>query len=181
MFSRHTSQFGSCASEIHKTLCYFFAAINIFLALDLLADFSEDAIDDLDRDDDDDDSDEYLFSQPMQGQWYRMSYGMLAGPALANIILAVLLVIGVYKRRPAFVRLFKWFVVAQMLVLLFALLYSYYFYINMFGRKGSIFTIWLVLVVSLALFGTEAWIAGDYYKLLLEELRIENLDSSLVI
>lgn len=47
------SQFGSCASEIHKTLCYFFAGINIFLALDFLADFSDDLIDDLDDDDSD--------------------------------------------------------------------------------------------------------------------------------
>uniref|UniRef100_A0A8D8FPK1 (northern house mosquito) hypothetical protein n=1 Tax=Culex pipiens TaxID=7175 RepID=A0A8D8FPK1_CULPI len=42
MFRYHTSQFGSCAMEIHKTLCYFFAGINIFLALDLLTEYLDD-------------------------------------------------------------------------------------------------------------------------------------------
>ncbi|XP_055535197.1 uncharacterized protein LOC129724368 isoform X1 [Wyeomyia smithii] len=174
MFRHHMSQFGSCASEVHKTLCYFFAGINIFLAIDFLADCSDDLIDDLN----DDDSDERLDDLSLESHMKTTMLQTLIGPAIANIILAVLLIIGVYKRRPAFIRLFKLFIIAQIFVLLIACVFSYYVAMK---REGSNVILLLVLIVSIALFGTEAWIVGDYHKLLLEELRVESLEESRVI
>uniref|UniRef100_A0A8D8JPQ8 (northern house mosquito) hypothetical protein n=1 Tax=Culex pipiens TaxID=7175 RepID=A0A8D8JPQ8_CULPI len=93
MFRYHTSQFGSCAMEIHKTLCYFFAGINIFLALDLLTEYLDDifaifedrTLANLDQD------------EAVEHSVVLAAFGFVVGPALANIVLAILLIVGVYQ------------------------------------------------------------------------------------
>ncbi|XP_058458357.1 uncharacterized protein LOC131434983 isoform X1 [Malaya genurostris] len=164
MFRHHTAQFGTCASEVHKTLCYFFAGVNIFLAIDILADLSTgDILEKLDEDDSDERFDRQLLGS---------SISLLPlGPALANIVLAVVLIVGVYTRRPAFIRIFKLFVIAQIVVLLFAVFFSHRFLLT---HEESYIVNIIVLAIIIALFGTEAWIAGDYYKLLMEEIRLES-------
>ncbi|EAT43269.1 AAEL005264-PA [Aedes aegypti] len=165
MFRHHMTQYGSCASEVHKTLCYFFAALNIFLALDMLADFSSVWFDALDE------SSEQRYHGLTHVEAYKMLMGaFIAGPAIANVCLAVMLIIGVYKRRPTLIRVFRLFILAQVVVICFMALFSYSIVLE---HRGSHTIMLFVLVVSIALFGAEAWIAGDYHKLLLEEMQLE--------
>ncbi|XP_062549854.1 uncharacterized protein LOC134214512 [Armigeres subalbatus] len=168
MFRHHMTQYGSCASEVHKTLCYFFAALNIFLALDMLADFSAVWFDALD-----DSGDRY--NDAISVQSYKMLMCLvIAGPAIANICLAVMLIVGVYKRRPTYIRVFRMFIMAQVIVICFLALFSYTIVLE---HRGSHTIMLFVLVISIALFGAEAWIAGDYHKLLLDEMQLEDSDS----
>lgn len=166
MFRHHMTHFGSCASEIHKTLCYFFGGLNIFLALDILADFSAVWFEMAD-------SQEpmvFLGDQPT-GDAYRIgTFVLIAGPAVANVCLAVVLIVGVYKRHPTFVRVFRMFIMAQMIIICILAAFSYS---TVLKHRGSNTIMLFVLVVAIALFGAESWIAGDYYKLLLEEINLE--------
>lgn len=114
MFRYHTSQFGSCALEIHKTLCYFFAGVNIFLALDLLTEYLDDIFEifehrtlaNLEQDEAVEHSGEIARSSGLNWLVYGShfflavvlaAFGFVVGPALANIVLAILLIVGVYQ------------------------------------------------------------------------------------
>uniref|UniRef100_A0A023EI35 Putative secreted protein n=1 Tax=Aedes albopictus TaxID=7160 RepID=A0A023EI35_AEDAL len=168
MFRHHMTQFGSCASEVHKTLCYFFAALNIFLAMDMLADFSSVWFDALDE------SGGERFQGVTDAEASKMAMGLIIiGPAIANVCLAVMLIIGVYKRRPTYIRVFRLFILAQVVVICFLAIFSYSIVLE---HRGSHTIMLFVLVISIALFGAEAWIAGDYHKLLLEEMLLEETD-----
>ncbi|XP_039441795.1 uncharacterized protein LOC120422436 isoform X1 [Culex pipiens pallens] len=170
MFRYHTSQFGSCAMEIHKTLCYFFAGINIFLALDLLTEYLDDifaifedrTLANLDQD------------EAVEHSVVLAAFGFVVGPALANIVLAILLIVGVYQRRPMYVRIFRSFIFFQMVVVCILSVFSYKVILE---HESSYIIMLLVLAITIALFGAEAWIAGDYYKLLMEEIHHENLQT----
>ncbi|XP_055628067.1 uncharacterized protein LOC129769683 isoform X2 [Toxorhynchites rutilus septentrionalis] len=159
MFRVHTSRYGSCASEIHKTMCYFFAGLNIFLTLHLMANLLHDDLEVLD------DLEEYF--DRLGNKFF------VGGPAVANFILAVMLIFGVYDRRPALIRVFQLFIIAQMVVIG---IISVFVYTIVVQQEISNFFLLFVLTVFTALFGAEAWIAGDYYKLLLEEIRFESFE-----
>lgn len=160
MFQHHMTHFGSCASEIHKTLCYFFGGLNIFLALDILADFSTVWFEMAD-------SQERFHGEPNEDAYRIVKFIVIAGPAVANICLAIVLIVGVYKRHPTYVRVFRMFILAQMVMICILALFSYS---TVLKHRGSYTIMVFVLVISIALFGAESWIAGDYYKLLLEEI-----------
>ncbi|XP_055628065.1 uncharacterized protein LOC129769683 isoform X1 [Toxorhynchites rutilus septentrionalis] len=178
MFRVHTSRYGSCASEIHKTMCYFFAGLNIFLTLHLMANLLHDDLEVLD------DLEEYfdrlgnkckskLFSFWFVTHFLVPFVVFVGGPAVANFILAVMLIFGVYDRRPALIRVFQLFIIAQMVVIG---IISVFVYTIVVQQEISNFFLLFVLTVFTALFGAEAWIAGDYYKLLLEEIRFESFE-----
>ncbi|XP_058831182.1 uncharacterized protein LOC131689859 isoform X1 [Topomyia yanbarensis] len=163
MFRHHTARFGSCASEVHRTLCYFFAGVNIFIVIDLLADFTSNGFLDKFHDDDSADARSPNLLIPL-------------GPGLANVCLAVLLIVGVYTRRPGLIRIFKVFIVAQMVVLIFAIVFAFQF---LWVRDDSYLPVIAIFAIAAVLFGIEGWIAGDYHKILLEEIQRENSAASL--
>lgn len=86
---------------------------------------------------------------------------MLISPCFANIILALLLIAGVAKRRPSFIKIFLIFTYMQIVVLLLIAVYMYRLVVH--GRHDLRLDAHGVGIL-IALFGLEAMIASGGLK-----------------
>ncbi|XP_055608018.1 uncharacterized protein LOC129755512 isoform X2 [Uranotaenia lowii] len=165
MFRHHTSQYGSCSKDTHRTLCIISAILNIFVAQALFSSCTDQLIkflapsrfnfDALEHGEFDADK----FINRMHMNFYAML--IMTGPTFANIILAGIMLVGIYRKRPGLVYVFRMFCFGQIALFCLVVLAT-------ISMGDPLFT--LGFVVFIALLAVEAWITGDYYKILLREV-----------
>ncbi|XP_029725800.1 uncharacterized protein LOC109420233 isoform X3 [Aedes albopictus] len=127
--------------KLYKVLCYLTAVLNILLVIQVVI--------------------HVVLPVPS-----RAIADILFPPCLGNLCLAVILIFGVAKRMPSFIRLFRIFMFAQMAFLL--MIAVYFFRLVVHGREDMRVAINATLML-IALFGIEALIASGGLQAVLSE------------
>ncbi|XP_039441801.1 uncharacterized protein LOC120422436 isoform X3 [Culex pipiens pallens] len=127
--------------KIYKLLCYLAAIANIALVLEIIVNVA----------------------LPARS---RVATDLLISPCMANIVLAVLLIMGVAKRMPSFIRVFLIFMYVQIVFLLLVAVYTYRLVVH--GRHELRMAAHGACML-IALFGLEAMIASGGLKAVLLE------------
>ncbi|XP_058458361.1 uncharacterized protein LOC131434983 isoform X5 [Malaya genurostris] len=117
--------------KLYKFMCYMVAITNICLVLDVVVNVVV----------------------PARS---RVAADMILSPCMANIVLAVLLITGVAKRMPSFIKVFRIFMWVQMIFLLLIAIYLYRLVVH--GREE----LRADLRVALMLFGLENQVFSDW-------------------
>ncbi|XP_058831185.1 uncharacterized protein LOC131689859 isoform X3 [Topomyia yanbarensis] len=129
--------------KLYKVLCYMVAILNILLVLEIIIDVVV----------------------PARS---RVAADMILSPCMANIVLAVLLIAGVSKRMPSFIKVFRIFMFVQMAFLLLIAIYLY----RLVVYGGEEFrTPAKAALMLIGLFALEAAIASGGLKAVLSEPR----------
>ncbi|XP_038119926.1 uncharacterized protein LOC6051030 isoform X4 [Culex quinquefasciatus] len=126
--------------KIYKLLCYLAAIANIALVLEIIVNVA----------------------LPARSR----ATDLLISPCMANIVLAVLLIMGVAKRMPSFIRVFLIFMYVQIVFLLLVAVYTYRLVVH--GRHELRMAAHGACML-IALFGLEAMIASGGLKAVLSE------------
>ncbi|XP_039441804.1 uncharacterized protein LOC120422436 isoform X4 [Culex pipiens pallens] len=126
--------------KIYKLLCYLAAIANIALVLEIIVNVA----------------------LPARSR----ATDLLISPCMANIVLAVLLIMGVAKRMPSFIRVFLIFMYVQIVFLLLVAVYTYRLVVH--GRHELRMAAHGACML-IALFGLEAMIASGGLKAVLLE------------
>ncbi|XP_055608017.1 uncharacterized protein LOC129755512 isoform X1 [Uranotaenia lowii] len=169
MIRSQTSRNGSGSIIALQRLCLIFAILNIFAVcglLDfcigqLLAFFDPKNYHFVEEDDDHDTENDDDYETDEIPEWiYDVSYFLIIGPTIVNAVLATILMIGISKKRPGFLYMFRMFCLGQMGLFCFLVL-------GTFSMVEASLT--LGFIIFAALLGVEAWITGNYYTILLRE------------
>ncbi|XP_058458359.1 uncharacterized protein LOC131434983 isoform X3 [Malaya genurostris] len=129
--------------KLYKFMCYMVAITNICLVLDVVVNVVV----------------------PARS---RVAADMILSPCMANIVLAVLLITGVAKRMPSFIKVFRIFMWVQMIFLLLIAIYLYRLVVH--GREELRADLRVALMLF-GLFGLEAAIASGGLNAVLHEPR----------
>ncbi|XP_058458360.1 uncharacterized protein LOC131434983 isoform X4 [Malaya genurostris] len=128
--------------KLYKFMCYMVAITNICLVLDVVVNVVV----------------------PARSR----AADMILSPCMANIVLAVLLITGVAKRMPSFIKVFRIFMWVQMIFLLLIAIYLYRLVVH--GREELRADLRVALMLF-GLFGLEAAIASGGLNAVLHEPR----------
>ncbi|XP_055608020.1 uncharacterized protein LOC129755512 isoform X4 [Uranotaenia lowii] len=128
--------------SFYKLMCYVAASFNIMLVLEIITEVVLPA--------------------------RHSEANVLASPCLANLILAVLLIFGVWKRIPSFIKIFKIFMYLQMAFLLIIAIYCYRLVVH--GAK-ELRTPAHGAAMLIGLFGLESLIASGGLEAISSEPR----------
>ncbi|XP_053685239.1 uncharacterized protein LOC128734874 isoform X3 [Sabethes cyaneus] len=129
--------------KLYKVLCYLTAALNILLVIEII----------------------YDVVIPVRS---RVAADMILSPCMANIVLAVLLIVGIAKHMPSFIKVFRIFMYVQMAFLLLIAIYIYRLVVH---GKEELRPAAHGAVMLIALFGLEAIIASGGLHAVLSEPR----------